>query len=98
MLFGRQIFPQLYRKLRDGVNPGGSTPFPDRTGAIDNVPHSAAQLNMPDNPTHVVCFCRTVTSEADAWTMTLDHVGRYYEPRPLPQAELQMKPRPLVPG
>ena len=84
MLFENKFFLKLYRKLEDGVNPDVEVTrflteraqFAKRSGfrRRDRIsPRKSA--SRPSS----VC-CRTpLLAESDAWTLTLDHVGRYYE-------------------
>src|SRR5947209_15009603 len=79
MLFADKFFLKLYRKLEDGVNPDVEvTRFLTEHAQFDNVPAfgGAIEYRRPKSQPTVVCLLQdAVTSEADAWTMTLDHVG-----------------------
>ena len=83
MLFADKFFLKLYRKLEDGVNPDVEVTrfLTERTG-FENVPafSGAIEYRREKSQPTVVCLLQdAIQAEADAWTMTLDHVGRYYE-------------------
>jgi len=83
MLFENKFFLKLYRKLEDGVNPDVEVTrfLTDRTN-FENVPafRGAIEYHRGKAEPTVVCLLQTaVVSERDAWTLTLDSVGRYYE-------------------
>jgi maltose alpha-D-glucosyltransferase/alpha-amylase len=83
MLFENKFFLKLYRKLEDGVNPDVEvTRFLTERGNFPNVPTfgGAIEYRRGKSEPTVVCLLQSaITSENDAWLMTLDHVGRYYE-------------------
>ncbi len=83
MLFENKFFLKLYRKLEDGVNPDVEvTRFLTERGNFPNVPTfgGAIEYRREKSEPTVVCLLQSaITSENDAWLMTLDHVGRYYE-------------------
>lgn len=93
MIFDNKFFLKLYRKLEDGVNPDVEVTrfLSERTG-FANVPAFAGTIEYRRGraePT-VVCAMQTaVTSEGDAWAMTLDSVSRFYERALARKAELQ---------
>jgi maltose alpha-D-glucosyltransferase/alpha-amylase len=83
MVFDNKFFLKLYRKLEDGVNPDVEvTRFLTDRANFPNVPAFGGSLEYrraKSEPT-VVCLLQTaVANEGDAWTLTLDSVGRYYE-------------------
>jgi len=83
MLFENKFFLKLYRKLEDGVNPDVEVVrfLTERTN-FPNVPSfgGAIEYRRGKSEPTVVCLLQSaVTSERDAWTLTLDSVGRYYE-------------------
>jgi maltose alpha-D-glucosyltransferase / alpha-amylase len=98
MLFADKFFLKLYRKLEDGVNPDVEvTRFLTERAGFDNVPafSGAIEYRREKAQPTVVCLLQdAVPSEADAWTMTLDHVGRYYERVLARKAELQTETTP----
>ena len=83
MLFDNKFFLKLYRKLEDGVNPDVEiTRFLTERAKFPNVPAfvGAIEYRRPKTEPTVVCLLQSaVTNEGDAWTLTLDAVGRYYE-------------------
>jgi len=100
MLFADKFFLKLYRKLEDGVNPDVEvTRFLTERAQFDNVPafSGAIEYRREKSPPTVVCLLQdAVQAEADAWTMTLDHVGRYYERVLCRKAELQNETQPAA--
>src|SRR5712671_7025988 len=93
MLFADKFFLKLYRKLEDGVNPDVEvTRFLTERARFENVPAfgGAIEYRRAKSQPTVVCLLQdAITSEGDAWTMTLDHVGRFYERVLARKAELQ---------
>ena len=84
MLFDNKFFLKLYRKLEDGVNPDVEvTRFLTERAGFPNVPAFGGAIEYrraPKNEPTVVCLLQSaVVAECDAWTLTLDAVGRYYE-------------------
>ncbi|MEY2531472.1 MAG: maltose alpha-D-glucosyltransferase / alpha-amylase, partial [Verrucomicrobiota bacterium] len=84
MLFEDKFFLKLYRKLEDGVNPDVEvTRFLTERSTFQNVPAFGGAIEYrrsPKNEPTVVCLLqRAVAAECDAWKLTLDSVGRYYE-------------------
>ena len=83
MVFENKYFLKLYRKLENGVNPDVEiTRFLTERAGFANVPafQGALEYRRPKSEPTVVCLLQSaVASEADAWTLTLDAVGRYYE-------------------
>ncbi|HME88158.1 MAG TPA: maltose alpha-D-glucosyltransferase [Chthoniobacterales bacterium] len=101
MLFADKFFLKLYRKLEDGVNPDVEvTRFLTERTQFDNVPAfgGAIEYRREKSQPTVVCLLQdAIPAEADAWTMTLDHVGRYYERVLARKAELQNETTPAAP-
>ncbi|MEP6777564.1 MAG: putative maltokinase, partial [Chthoniobacterales bacterium] len=103
MLFENKYFLKLYRKLEDGVNPDVEiTRFLSERRNFAHVPSFAGAieyLRSKGEPT-VVCLLQTAaTNEGDAWELTLDAVGRYYERVLARKADLQKasaSPGPLL--
>src|SRR6202035_3856977 len=83
MLFEDKFFLKLYRKLEDGINPDVEvTRFLTERAKFPYVPAfiGAIEYHRPKSEPTVLCLLQeAVASESDAWTMTLDHVGRFYE-------------------
>jgi maltose alpha-D-glucosyltransferase/alpha-amylase len=83
MVFDNKFYLKLYRKLEDGVNPDVEVTrfLTDRTG-FGNVPTFSGALEYRKGkaePTVVCLLQSAVPSETDAWSLTLDSVGRFYE-------------------
>jgi maltose alpha-D-glucosyltransferase / alpha-amylase len=83
MLFENKFFLKLYRKLEDGVNPDVEvTRFLTERAKFPNVPSfgGAIEYRRAKSEPSVVCVLQSaVATEGDAWTLTLDSLGRYYE-------------------
>jgi maltose alpha-D-glucosyltransferase/alpha-amylase len=98
MLFEDKFFLKLYRKLEDGVNPDVEiTRFLTERAHFANVPafRGAIEYRRGKSAPMVVCLLQdAITSEADAWTMTLDAVGRYFERVLGRKADLQNRTAP----
>ena len=83
MLFENKFFLKLYRKLEDGVNPDVEvTTFLTERRGFPHVPGFAGAIEYrpaKGEPT-VLCLLQAAAAhEGDAWALTLDAVGRYYE-------------------
>jgi maltose alpha-D-glucosyltransferase/alpha-amylase len=83
MVFDNKFFLKLFRKLEDGVNPDVeiSRFLTDRVD-FKNVPAFGGSFEYRRAKTEptVVCLVQSaIASETDAWTLTLDSVGRFYE-------------------
>ena len=83
MLFDNKYFLKLYRKLEDGTNPDVElTRFLSERCNFAHVPAflGAIEYRRARGEPGVICLLQAaVPNEGDAWTMTLDAVGRYYE-------------------
>ncbi|MEP6956930.1 MAG: alpha-glucosidase C-terminal domain-containing protein, partial [Chthoniobacterales bacterium] len=83
MVFDNKYFLKLYRKLEDGVNPDVEvTRFLSEQAGFAHVPAFAGSVEYrrPKAEPTVICAMQSaVTSEGDAWAMTLDSVSRFYE-------------------
>jgi maltose alpha-D-glucosyltransferase/alpha-amylase len=93
IVFDNKYYLKLYRKLEDGINPDVElTRFlTDRVG-FEYVPAFGGAIEYRRGKTEptVVCLLQNaVTSESDAWVITLDHVGRFYERVLARKADLQ---------
>ncbi len=93
MVFGSKFFLKLYRKLEDGVNPDVEVTrfLSERTG-FANVPAFAGAIEYRRDRAEPIVVCAmqaAVTSEGDAWSVTLDSVSRFYERVLTHKAELQ---------
>jgi maltose alpha-D-glucosyltransferase/alpha-amylase len=100
MLFADKFFLKLYRKLEDGVNPDVEvTRFLTERANFANVPafNGAIEYRREKSQPTVVCLLQdAVESEGDAWTLTLDAVGRYYERVLARKGELQSETKPTA--
>jgi maltose alpha-D-glucosyltransferase/alpha-amylase len=98
MLFENKFFLKLYRKLEDGVNPDVEvTRFLTDRASFPNVPTfgGAIEYRRGKSEPTVVCLLQSaVVSERDAWTLTLDSVGRFYERVLGKKADLQNETAP----
>jgi maltose alpha-D-glucosyltransferase/alpha-amylase len=83
MLFENRFFLKLYRKLEDGTNPDVEvTRFLSEHSRFAHVPAfvGSIEYRRPRNEPTVIALLQTAASnEGDAWTLTLDAVGRYFE-------------------
>ena len=83
MLFENRFFLKLYRKLEDGVNPDVDvTRFLTERRQFAHVPAFAGAVEYRRSgaePTVVALLQGAVPNEGDAWALTLDAVGRYFE-------------------
>ncbi len=95
MLFENKFFLKLYRKLEDGVNPDVEiTSFLTEKRQFANVPAFAGAIEYrraKAEPTVVCLLQAAAANEGDAWALTLDAVGRYYERVLGRKADLQEK-------
>ena len=93
MVFDNKYFLKLYRKLEDGVNPDVEvTRFLSEHSGFANVPAFAGAIEYrreKAEPTVVCAMQSAVTSEGDAWSMTLDSVSRFYDRVLTQKADLQ---------
>jgi len=83
MLFEHKYFLKLYRKLEDGVNPDVEvTSFLTEKRNFPNVPAfaGAIEYRRAKGEATVVCLLQAAApNEGDAWALTLDAVGRFYD-------------------
>ena len=100
MLFADKFFLKLYRKLEDGVNPDAEvTRFLTERTKFENVPAfgGAIEYRRDKSEPTVVCLLQdAVAAEGDAWTVTLDHVARFYERVLARKTELQSETTPTA--
>ncbi|HJT82345.1 MAG TPA: putative maltokinase, partial [Chthoniobacterales bacterium] len=93
IVFDNKYFLKLYRKLEDGVNPDVEvTRFLTDQAGFQYVPAFGGAIEFrrrKSEPTVVCLLQNAVTSESDAWVMTLDHVGQFYERVLAQKANLQ---------
>jgi len=98
MLFENRFFLKLYRKVEDGVNPDVEiTRFLTERRDFPHVPSFAGAFEYRRDrgePT-VLCLVQTaVQNEGDAWAVTVDAVGRYYERVLAKKSDLSRAPAP----
>ena len=102
MIFDEQVFPEALPQTRGRRESGrGNHALPFRTGRL---PQCAClcwsdRISPRQSANRVVCAMQSaITSEGDAWAMTLDSVSRFYERVLARKAELQgdASPRPAV--
>jgi len=83
ILFENKFFLKLYRKLEDGVNPDVEvTRFLTERCQFAHAPAFAGAIEYrraKSEPTVVCLLQNAAANEGDAWALTLDSVGRYYE-------------------
>ena len=83
MLFENRYFLKLYRKLEDGVNPDVEvTRFLTEGERFVHVPAFVGSIEYRRKgaePTVLALLQTAVPNESDAWALTLDAVGRYFE-------------------
>ena len=98
MVFDGKYFLKLYRKVEDGANPDVEiTRFLTERASFANVPsfQGALEYRRSKSGTTVVCLLQdAVAAESDAWTFTLDSVGRFYERVLAEKAGLQKETAP----
>jgi maltose alpha-D-glucosyltransferase/alpha-amylase len=101
MLFENKFFLKLYRKLEDGVNPDVEiTRFLTERRGFAHVPAFSGAIEYRRGklePTVVCLLQAAVANEGDAWALTLDSVGRYYERVLGRKADLQIEHTPPGP-
>src|SRR3954467_136924 len=101
ILFDNRFFLKLYRKLEDGVNPDVEvTRFLTERAQFPNVPAFLGAIEYrrgKAEPTVVCLLQAAIANEGDAWTLTLDAVGRYYERVLTRKADLQSQTAPPGP-
>jgi len=98
ILFDNKFFLKLYRKLEDGLNPDVEiNRFLTERTDFPNIPAFLGALEYRRTraePTVVCVLQRAVASEGDAWQLTIDAVGRYYERVLARKADLQNETAP----
>jgi maltose alpha-D-glucosyltransferase/alpha-amylase len=83
MLFENRFFLKLYRKLENGMNPDVEvTRFLTERQHFAHVPAFLGAIEYRrarSEPTVVALLQAAAPNEGDAWALTLDAVGRYFE-------------------
>ncbi len=83
ILFENRFFLKLYRKLEDGMNPDVEVTrfltekqhFPQVPAFVGSIEYRRAR----SEPSVVALLQAAAPNEGDAWALSLDAVGRYYE-------------------
>jgi maltose alpha-D-glucosyltransferase/alpha-amylase len=81
VLYGDAMLMKLLRRLEEGISPDvevgihleGFDPVPSMIGSLE------VELGPKDTPRTLAMFQRFVPNEGDAWTQTLDELGRFAE-------------------
>ena len=98
MLFDNRFFLKLYRKLEDGMNPDVElTRFLSENQQFAHVPAFVGAIEyrrQRSEPTVVALLQAAAPNEGDAWALTLDAVGRYFERVLAKKSDLQSAPSP----
>ena len=83
VLYGQTFFLKFYRHVEEGINPDPEMiRFLTEIKNFENVPPFAGNIEYqkPGAEPHVLTLLQKFTpNQGDAWTLTLDAVGRYFE-------------------
>jgi maltose alpha-D-glucosyltransferase/alpha-amylase len=83
LIYDESYFVKLYRRLEDGVNPDVElTRFLTERTSFAHVPPYCGRLEYRQGKQEprVICMMQAlVQNDGDAWTLTIDTVGRYFE-------------------
>ncbi len=83
VLYDEYYFLKMYRQVEEGINPDAELiQFFSEETEFRNVPEFAGSLEYrkPDSPPRVLGLLQGfVPNEGDAWSITMDLVGRYFE-------------------
>ena len=83
IIYGESFFLKLYRRVEEGINPDQEmVRHLSETKRYEHVPPFAGSLEYRctgSDPTVIGLMQGFTSNEGDAWTMTLDAVGRYFE-------------------
>jgi len=83
IIYGESFFLKLYRRVEEGINPDQEmVRHLSETKRYEHVPPFAGSLEYRrtgSDPTVIGLMQGFTPNEGDAWTMTLDAVGRYFE-------------------
>lgn len=83
VLYGETFFLKFYRHVEEGINPDAEMiRFLSEDKNFENVPPYAGSLEYQNSGSepHVLALLQKFThNQGDAWTVTLDAVGRYFE-------------------
>ncbi len=83
VLYGETFFLKFYRRVEEGTNPDPEViKFLSEEQNFANVPAYAGSLeyqNAESDPRVLALLQKFTPNQGDAWTVTLDAVGRYFE-------------------
>ncbi|HEX2868502.1 MAG TPA: maltose alpha-D-glucosyltransferase [Ignavibacteriales bacterium] len=83
VLYGEKFFLKFYRHVEEGINPDAEMiRFLSEEKNFENVPPYAGSLEYQSSSSepHVLALLQKFTpNQGDAWTVTLEAVGRYFE-------------------
>ena len=83
VLYGETFFLKFYRRVEEGINPDPEViRFLSEEQNFTNVPAFAGSLeyqNSGSDPRVLALLQKFTPNQGDAWTVTLDAVGRYFE-------------------
>lgn len=95
-IFNDQYFFKFYRKLEHEINPDLEiVRFLTESTSFANSPRYAGSVEYRDSEDRIIVFGllqEKVENQGDAWTMTIDSVGRFYE-RVLTKAKKEKLPK-----
>ncbi len=79
----KRFFLKFYRRVEEGLNPDPEViKFLSEEQNFENVPSYAGSLeyqNIESDPRVIALLQKFTPNQGDAWTVTLDAVGRYFE-------------------
>jgi maltose alpha-D-glucosyltransferase / alpha-amylase len=81
VIFGDRWILKLFRRLESGMNPDREIGEVLREVGFDGTPElaGALELDLKAGPAACAVLHRFVPNQGDAWTFTLDALGRYFE-------------------
>lgn len=83
LLYGNELIFKLFRRLDEGINPDLEIGrFLTERVSFPNIPSFAGAIEYRESgsePIVIGMFQAFVANQGDAWTYTLDSVGRYFE-------------------
>ncbi|MBL7846253.1 MAG: maltose alpha-D-glucosyltransferase [Cyclobacteriaceae bacterium] len=95
IIFNDKYFFKFYRKIDREINPDLEiTRFLTESTGFANSPRYSGSMEYRDNEGHTIVFGllqEKVDNQGDAWNMTIDSVGRFYE-RVLAKAKKEKLP------
>jgi maltose alpha-D-glucosyltransferase/alpha-amylase len=101
ILYGGRIIAKVFRRIEEGINPELEMGryLSERRGFLHTPPLlGAIELRRRRmEPTTLVVFHGFIPNEGDAWSYTLDEVGRFFERVLVRREPVPPAPPPLVP-